>query len=168
MVGMTTGGDEGSLGLVRHISRSRSSRTVGAAGSGTTPGLLRGSRACEGGTGHWSLVATMRELEDELVRGVRENRFTCRRDWGLVVEGNSADSNSEGPDWDGGMVSTPRVAGMSPLRGKVVDRCVAVCDIDDPWELREAALCFATSVVDTFPKSGTQARLMWTFVFVVE
>lgn len=107
------------------------------AGRETTDGRLRGSGAGDGGTGGWSWVATMRELEDDLVWRVRESRFTLRADRGFVGERNDTDSDSEeGPDGNGvspsattmaerlaggGVILIPRLAGVILLRERVVD-----------------------------------------------
>ena len=122
-------------------SSSRCRRWVVAAGSETTEGRLRGSGAGEGGTGHWSWIATLRELDEELVWRVSESRFTFRTDRGLVGERKDTDSDSdEGPDGDGVSPSVTttaeklaggailRLAGVFLLRGKgVVDCCVVDC-----------------------------------------
>jgi len=106
------------------------------AGRETTDGRLRGSRAGEGGTGGWSWVAMVRELEDGLVWRVRESRFTFLADRGFVGEGSDTDSGSEeGPDGNGvsssattvgrlaggGAILIPRLAGVFFLRERVVD-----------------------------------------------
>lgn len=115
-----------------------------AAGSETTDGLLRGSKAGEGGTGHWSWLARARELEEELVWRVRESRFTFRTDRGLVGERSGTDSDSDGgPDGDelspsatttvdrsvGGAILIPRLAGDFFLRGKRIGWFVVDCII---------------------------------------
>jgi len=128
-----------------------------AAGSETTDGRLRGSKAGEGGTGGWSWVATARELEDGLVWRVRESRFTFRTDRGLVGERSNTDSDSEeGPDGGGlspsatrtvdrlaggGVIFIPRLAGMIFLRGRVVDCCVVVDCMIKPREGKGMTTC---------------------------